>query len=144
MYSSRECGLVYILVITVVHSVKESNIKTRGHETYPVFQSVATWFEYLYSPEWYLLGYHIRENVRVYRKESFLMSRQGRTMEMEQATENSSSVRIANHVEICVCDFIYTHTTFTVRFFLFLLLLLLFFLFVSFLFFSFLSRNIWT
>jgi len=36
---------------------------------------------------------------------------------MEQAIENSSSVHIASHVEMCICDFIYTHTTFTMRYF---------------------------
>ena len=65
----------------LVQSAKEGNNKTTGLETYSVFQSVAMWFEYLYSPEQYLLGYHIREDVRVYRKESFLIPRQGRSME---------------------------------------------------------------
>jgi hypothetical protein len=65
----------------LVQSAKEGNNKTTRLETDSVFQSVATWFEYLYSPEQYLLRYHIREEVRVYRKESFLIPKQGRSME---------------------------------------------------------------
>jgi hypothetical protein len=64
-----------------VQSAKEGNNKTTGLKTYSVFQSVAKWFEYLYSPEQYLLGYHIRKEAVVYRKESFLVPRQGRSME---------------------------------------------------------------
>jgi hypothetical protein len=73
--------IVSLFKLWLVQSAKESNNKPTGHETYSVFQSVATWFEYLYSPEQYLLGCHVREEVRVYRKESFLMSRRGRSME---------------------------------------------------------------
>jgi len=36
---------------------------------------------------------------------------------MERAIENSSFVHIVSHVEMCRCDFIYTDTTFTVRYF---------------------------
>jgi len=73
--------IVTLFKFLSVHSAKEGNDKTTGLETCSVFQSVATWFEYLYSPEQCLLGYHIRKEVRVCRKESFLIPRQGRSME---------------------------------------------------------------
>jgi hypothetical protein len=58
----------------LVKSVKEGNNKTAGLDIYSVFESVATWFEYHYSPEQYLLGNHIREEVRVCRKESVIFN----------------------------------------------------------------------
>jgi hypothetical protein len=58
----------------LVKSAKEGNNKTKGLDLYSVFQSVAAWFEYLYSPEQYLLGYHIREEVSVCRKESIFFN----------------------------------------------------------------------
>jgi len=115
-YVSEGCvvpEVVSLFKFWLVRSAKEGN-KTTGLETYSVFQSVATWFEYLYSPEQYLLGYHVREKVKVYGKESFLIPRQARSMEWivletERAIVNSSSVHIASHVEMCICDFINTH-----------------------------------
>jgi hypothetical protein len=106
--------IVSLFKLWLVQWAKESNTTT-GHETYSVFQSVATWFEYLYSPEQYLLGCHVREEVRVYRKESFLMPRRGRSMEW-RVCGNGASCRkhfVCSYCKscgnVCVSVILYRH-----------------------------------